>query len=143
MKQETIVSIVVEMLNGIEVDGETMVNIIDRVNMKQQMLGILVINSRKENLIEAIGVRNDIVQKEEEVIFDGDVSIDVEELTEKIIDDVIDNITDDDISSYDLEMEGHEVVLKSIELDQKKIRRQVKTAIQDYVEELKERNTVH
>lgn len=141
MNKQMVSDIVVALLTGSDVDGETMQYIIERVGMKEQMLKQLVVNADDADLKIAIENRQQecpIYQQVFNAVLERTPQIDADKLAEKIMDDVIDNIDVSDLEDYHLTMSGREVEVDSISLDSKKINRHIVEAIKEYIEELKE-----
>lgn len=85
-------------------------------------------------------------QKVEEILTtleDGSVLVKMTDfivvsLTEKIMDDVIDDIDTDDIESFKMGISHNEVELDEIEFNSDKMREKVKYAIQEFLFQLQE-----
>ena len=140
MNTQMVSDIVVALLTGTEVDGETMQDIIKKVGMQEQMLRQLVVNAEHYDLKVAIENRNENCPIFQQVYNSANANpeIDVVALAEKIVEDVIDNIDADDLVDYDLTMSGREVVLRSVSFDNRMMKRQITDAIKEYIHDLKE-----
>ena len=57
----TKVDAVIQYLNGIEVDGETMEYIIEKVHMKEQMLRQLIMSSPVKDILELVDERISVI----------------------------------------------------------------------------------
>jgi hypothetical protein len=83
MKNEAVIELVIAALNGIDVDGETMQYIIEKVGMTEQMKSQLGIESQMPDIVIeqiACDVVNDLVNEGEELIEDQEYGINANEI---------------------------------------------------------------
>lgn len=141
MNKETVSNMVVSLLKENEIDGETMENIIVNVGMENQMLKQLVMKA------SALDLENSIENRQSEVRIRQMVSnskqqkklkIDVDVLTQKILDDVVEYVDNGYIEDYELSMNFREVEIENFTLDTERLGREIKLAIEEYLVDIEE-----
>ena len=123
MKNESVIAAVIALLNGIDVDGETMEYIINNTNMREQMISQLTTQDTAPDL----GVVQD---------YDNGPSMtstQISELADEIATGLI-NKGIDIIEDYEVELGYHrEVSLSSVTLDEDVIVDKVLDILSDYI----------
>ena len=141
MTKQTASEIVIALLHGCEVDGETMQDIIERVGMVRQMLTQLVMHADVEDLENAIENRENDCPVYQRVFKSAPKTapkIDADALADKIADETLYDIDSDEIEDYDLSMTGKEIELTSVSLDNSVMKRKIKAAIEEFIDNLQE-----
>lgn len=141
MNKETVSNMVVSLLKENEIDGETMEDIIVNVGMENQMLKQLVMKA------SALDLENSIENRQREVRIRQMVSnskqqkkskIDVDVLTQKILDDVVEYVDNGYIEDYELSMNFREVEIENFTLDTERLGLEISLAIEEYLVDIEE-----